>query len=206
MGYGAGGAGTAGGPMSRGARYRGCVECGDYFPTLTSQSTRCAPCQARHGHASRRRPSERFKYARKAAYARGFTFSISIVEYCAIIAQPCTYCGGPLPEVGSGLDRIDPLEGYITGNVLPCCEDCNRIKGPYLTVEMMHSIRPIILAVKARYAQSPKIQRLMAQNRSKRSGRVLKTVKVAEACIEQPRMLQDGQLPLFDLDALRGSA
>jgi hypothetical protein len=46
-------------------------------------------------------------------------------EYAALVAQPCWYCGGPLPEYGYGLDRIDETAGYEASNVLPCCRWCN---------------------------------------------------------------------------------
>ena len=39
----------------------------------------------------------------------------------------CFYCGETLERVG--FDRVDNLVGYIVGNVVPCCPDCNWMKG-----------------------------------------------------------------------------
>ncbi len=45
-----------------------------------------------------------------------------------ITRATCHYCGGPLPDYGYALDRKDNKQGYILGNVVPCCESCNWIK------------------------------------------------------------------------------
>jgi hypothetical protein len=29
----------------------------------------------------------------------------------------------------NGLDRVDNARGYESGNVVPCCDPCNRMKG-----------------------------------------------------------------------------
>jgi hypothetical protein len=61
---------------------------------------------------------------------------------------PCVYCGKEpanlfrrkfqvdgkyryVPEMDfhySGIDRVDSAKGYIHGNLVPCCWECNRIK------------------------------------------------------------------------------
>lgn len=70
----------------------------------------------------------RFGRLRRRAAAQGRDVSISRAEYAALVAQPCFYCGGPLPEIGYGLDRIDSSLGYAPGNVRPCCDICNKAK------------------------------------------------------------------------------
>jgi len=44
----------------------------------------------------------------------------------AALAFPCWYCGGK----SSGADRLDSLRcpGYELANIVPCCEECNRMK------------------------------------------------------------------------------
>lgn len=73
------------------------------------------------------------------------TWTIPVDTYIALIAQPCYYCGGKLNETAAGLDRIDNRFGYEVGNVLPCCDVCNRTRGKYWTVE---ETKVMILAVK----------------------------------------------------------
>ena len=70
---------------------------------------------------------------------------ISFEEWKELVNKPCFYCGKPPSrELKDGLsdakihiggvDRIDPSKGYIKGNVIPCCWDCNIAKSD-LTVE-----------------------------------------------------------------------
>lgn len=55
----------------------------------------------------------------------------------------CFYCFGELNPTGSSLDRIDTKGSYTADNVVPCCKDCNEIKGDTL------SFREMIVAMKA---------------------------------------------------------
>ena len=41
---------------------------------------------------------------------------------------PCFYCGTLNADGVSGIDRLDSFEGYVEGNVVPCCAACNRMK------------------------------------------------------------------------------
>jgi hypothetical protein len=70
----------------------------------------------------------RYIYLKNQAKARGLECSLSFIEYCALIQSPCFYCGGKLPEVGTGTDRIDSNRGYVSENVHPCCKQCNNAK------------------------------------------------------------------------------
>ena len=62
-------------------------------------------------------------------------FSLSEVEFCSIIKQPCYYCGS-IEKVG--VDRIDSKIGYVEGNCLPCCWNCNHLKND-LPIEVFYS-------------------------------------------------------------------
>jgi hypothetical protein len=45
------------------------------------------------------------------------------------VLKSCYYCG-TLPEKGfSGIDRKDSTQGYTKPNSVPCCEECNFMKG-----------------------------------------------------------------------------
>lgn len=64
-------------------------------------------------------------------------FTLTLNEYKQIvIPNKCHYWFlHSLPLFGAGLDRIDNSKGYSIDNVLPCCTDCNRIRGDRLTVQ-----------------------------------------------------------------------
>ena len=71
-------------------------------------------------------------------------FSLSLVEFFNLIRSECYYCGAEPNRLVivnnnkftallvNGIDKVDPREGYKTGNVLPCCWECNRMKSDAL--------------------------------------------------------------------------
>jgi hypothetical protein len=87
--------------------------------------------------------------------------------------MPCTYCGkepsnvfyvkyrtkGQLSRVPgmeirySGLDRVDSSKGYVHGNVVPCCGECNLLKNDgtldefFAHVERIQSHNPSVAGV-----------------------------------------------------------
>ena len=63
--------------------------------------------------------------------------TLSFAEYEILINKNCYYCNGPLfvSAYGGGLDRINNDLGYIQGNVLPCCGECNKLRMDRLSVE-----------------------------------------------------------------------
>jgi len=73
---------------------------------------------------------------------RGLDFDLSADAFADLTALPCAYCGIDPPEraygnvsaeappwFGNGIDRMDSSRGYVMGNVVACCFDCNRAKG-----------------------------------------------------------------------------
>lgn len=89
--------------------------------------------QSRFGRASRR------------AETRGKTWELSRETYETLVEQPCDYCGDPTGD-GVGLDRLDNTRGYEPDNVVPCCGDCNMLRGRRLTPEQT---RKAIRAIRA---------------------------------------------------------
>ena len=72
---------------------------------------------------------------KKSAAKREYDFSLSIAKVKEIIFQPCVYCGSKgnniykktkhLNILYNGIDRLNSNLGYIEGNVVPCCKNCN---------------------------------------------------------------------------------
>jgi hypothetical protein len=76
------------------------------------------------------KPENRFKTCRKMAKVRNLEFNLSLAEYLELITlDQCSYCRGPLPILGHGLDRVDNSKGYTKDNVVACCGPCNRFRG-----------------------------------------------------------------------------
>ncbi len=77
----------------------------------------------------RRTPEARWSKARYDAGRRKSgkkEFTLTLQEYSDIISKPCRYCNKDISmDTGSGLDRILNEQGYIMGNVSPCCQACN---------------------------------------------------------------------------------
>jgi hypothetical protein len=81
----------------------------------------------------------KFKVSIRRAGRLGHSWSISADEYAKLRGEPCHYCASSLDsnKYGVGLDRLDNSRGYEPGNVVPCCGDCNKIRGDRLTPEEM---------------------------------------------------------------------
>lgn len=78
---------------------------------------------------------------RNESKTRGLLWGLEESVFFALTSSPCAICGTPpwqihqLPKRSSdfsclyvGLDRIDNNQGYINGNVRPCCKICNQAK------------------------------------------------------------------------------
>jgi len=78
--------------------------------------------------ARRRTPESRYYVLHTNAKVRNLDVTITLEKYKNLISSHCFYCGGVLPETGSGIDRIDSKVGYVEGNCRPCCGQCNRAK------------------------------------------------------------------------------
>lgn len=72
------------------------------------------------------------------AKKRGLEFSLTREQWDAMTQLNCFYCGSEPSNIAThryhgafvynGIDRLDPNKGYIEGNVVPCCFECNRAK------------------------------------------------------------------------------
>lgn len=104
----------------------------------------------------------RYKYRAKLA-KRSFTLSKKFFK--DITSQDCHYCGASpnsisasrstlnnqMSEEGlknsiykyNGIDRIDNNKGYISGNVVSCCGECNWLKGTFEYNEFINLIKKI---------------------------------------------------------------
>jgi hypothetical protein len=75
----------------------------------------------------------RYESLLRTAKLRKIPVLITFDEYkTTVSSNACTYCGGTLPKVGCGVDRVNSDLGYALDNVVPCCGFCNRLKNSLL--------------------------------------------------------------------------
>lgn len=102
-----------------------------------------------HSRKLRTSPRYRFVSARAHARHRGLAWSLSQKTYSALIAKPCEYCELPNNvEVSTGLDRLDNSKGYVPGNVVSCCRECNIVRGDRFSPDEMRVIGAAVREVK----------------------------------------------------------
>lgn len=99
----------------------------------------------RDEHLARRRRiarsiGQQFSTLKSRAKRDGIEITITFDKFQRLRALPCDYCGGALPEVGYGIDRKNNSKGYTSENSVPCCYQCNTMKGAYLTYDEMKLI------------------------------------------------------------------
>jgi len=89
---------------------------------------------------------------------KNIAFELSFEDFLVITKQNCRYCDSP-PNQGhmnvfkegvragqkrlngsykyNGIDRLDPMSGYVHGNIAPCCKYCNSAKSNRSEVEFI---------------------------------------------------------------------
>ena len=84
------------------------------------------------------RLQERYDFYKSNAKRRKLDFDLDLDQFDNITQQKCVYCGNYSGEYNkipfSGIDRINSDIGYIKGNIVPCCDTCNKMKG-VLTID-----------------------------------------------------------------------
>jgi hypothetical protein len=105
--------------------------------------------QARVQNSRRHLPTRKYALAKAIAKARQQEFNLNESEYITSQSTLCHYCDDTLPKGGIGLDRVDNNQGYINGNVLPCCTFCNIARSNNFSVsEMENFLGPAIKAIR----------------------------------------------------------
>lgn len=76
------------------------------------------------------RTSAAFATYRAHAAKRNLEFQLTREEFDALCSRECTYCRRPTTATNrNGVDRRDSSRGYVAGNCVPCCAECNQMKG-----------------------------------------------------------------------------
>ena len=89
-------------------------------------------------------PTTRFSRFKKRCTNQNKEMSLTFEQWSLLVSNQCVYCSGNLETKGCGLDRVDNNIGYLLGNCVPCCQECNRIKGNKLTYEEMLAVAEVL--------------------------------------------------------------
>lgn len=120
--------------------------------TCTPKVYRCQSCareySAKYYHSIKTNLRYRYSMFRSKAKGRQLEFNLTFDQFTQFLNNPCYYCAHPLPTTGYSLDRVDNAKGYTSENVVPCCIECNRIKGNMWTGEEMRQIGEVIHILK----------------------------------------------------------
>jgi hypothetical protein len=78
----------------------------------------------------------RFRTYRRGAKKRGIPFKLTLELFVHLRRLPCFYCSRATGGIG-GVDRVDSEAGYVPGNVVACCAQCNIAKMDYSVSEFV---------------------------------------------------------------------
>ncbi len=68
-----------------------------------------------------------YRQHRATAKYRGLQHTLTEQDYYSLLQDQCVYCGG----AGGGIDRLDPMRGYLLDNCVSACKRCNARKAIY---------------------------------------------------------------------------
>ena len=123
-----------------------------YKTTERGQSAqkRKLPKNAERKRTQRRESASRVKwnYAKQCARQRNSEWKLDFANYVLLVTQPCCYCGFLHTESGIGLDRLDNNIGYVVGNVVSCCNECNVVRNSNFTPTEMLVLGQVVAQIK----------------------------------------------------------
>lgn len=116
---------------------------------------KCASC------ASKKRPYEYlYTIARATARNKTIPFALSLDEFLVFVGQDCHYCGAELTWSAHSrageyskayyLDRKVPELGYVSGNCVVCCTQCNYTRGARYSYEEFRLLAPALREIARR--------------------------------------------------------
>lgn len=102
-------------------------------------------------------------YYKRNAKTRGLDWRLSVDEFNALVSGNCHWCGAspvkkiiphrtvngqPLVIYTNGIDRLNNSGCYEIGNVVSCCEPCNRAKGIMSETEFVDWVQRVAAHLK----------------------------------------------------------
>jgi hypothetical protein len=115
----------------------------DFYPkryksgrkTYSLKEYQCRVCQSKRLKTYARTLEGRYSHFKRYLKKTGYESALTKEQFIDLATKPCHYCARITNNSGIGLDRIDHTSTmYAVSTVLPCCGECNRMRGKYLTV------------------------------------------------------------------------
>ena len=106
-----------------------CSDCSNQVnKELLKYSSTKVPSKRKDGSITTRNfISFKFKIFKSGAKVRKKSWNLTQEEVAKLITSPCYYCCRYFAEK-MGIDRVNNLIGYEPGNVVSCCNQCNKAK------------------------------------------------------------------------------
>lgn len=112
----------------------------------TGLESYCKKCRAEYNTRFRNKHVKtvqgKFVEIKRGARWRRIKFELTIDQVKDIITQPCSYCGKDT-EALNGIDRVNSSLGYVDGNCVSCCRDCNIAKNSLTKEEFLKLVELI---------------------------------------------------------------
>jgi hypothetical protein len=89
---------------------------------------------------------------------RNIFWGLELAEFEKLTKQNCAYCDRPPVQVWNryvynGIDRKDNKQGYVPGNVVTACKDCNAVKSDRYSYDQMKKIGQVLQVI---WAEKPR--------------------------------------------------
>ena len=132
-----------------------CSKCGQRRPvekfyrdkrSKDGYESQCKLCRSIAQKSRRSGSKSRFSRYKSRAKRDGIIFKLSYEEFKKITDQSCFYCGTYSENSVKdfcGIDRVNSSKGYIKGNIVPCCNVCNMMKGIMYQQEFLDKVEEI---------------------------------------------------------------
>lgn len=127
-----------------------CKRCGEFkelelFSSLPSPPFFRAECKRCHNY----KPARQFSLYRDKASRLSVPFSINLEEFLVFWGTSCHYCNSEVSTIR--LELVESSIGYLTGNMVSCCRNCQKFKGNLKHSEFIDLCNKISLNVKVNY-------------------------------------------------------
>jgi hypothetical protein len=135
--------------------------------SLMAGKVSCTKCMYKRISESRVLPEKKaqknriLRQYKRNAGNRNYIWEISDDDAITLMGEPCSYCGAEPVEDNDGLvrnslDRLDNAKGYIPGNIVAACFECNRMKHVMTRDEFVEHAERIVAYNKERSTASSK--------------------------------------------------
>lgn len=129
---------------------------GNYYTRIVSRTrtgSGCPKCAKNWPHNDNLQSTYNQWLSKKSQRTRELEYGLSFDEWKIIVLQNCHYCGQapnqparrPCGPLVNGIDRVNNDIGYNLENSIPCCGDCNFLKGQFSQSKFFEQCKKITI-------------------------------------------------------------